>query len=121
MLAIPREAQNHAAAWEWLKFAALSEAADQFSGQQGMPSALMKLPVGAAQAATTPFTSVIESGVRRSVPVPSLPISAHLDDIARTVQIEIIAQQQRPHPMLESAARTAQQVLDDWNAKRRRS
>ena len=120
MLAIPREAQDHAAAWEWLKFAAVSEAADRLASQQGMPSALVNSPARTTHAATTPFTSVIDSGLGRSVPVPSLPISAHLDDIARTVQAEIIAQQRPPQPMLESAARTAQQVLDAWNAKRRR-
>ena len=121
MLAIPREAQNQAPAWEWLKFAAVSQAAEQLMAQQQLPSALVTTRGGAEPADVRSGSSVVVASVQHSVPVPALPISGQLDDIARGAQAEIIAQQQPPQRTLETAARSAQRLLDDWQARRRRT
>jgi ABC-type glycerol-3-phosphate transport system substrate-binding protein len=124
MLSIPREATQQAAAWEWLKFAAASRAAHELAARQGRPSALAngpgEAPIGPASQ-ELPIRPTVARSVERSILVPGLPISAQLDDIARDAQTQIIASQRPPQPVLEAAARDAQQLLDLWHAQRKRN
>ena len=120
MLAIPREARDQAAAWEWLKFATPSPAADQLAAEQGRPSALAASPDDTHAVRASSWWPTVTRSRERSVQVPSLPVSAHLDDIARAAQAEIIERQRPPQAEIEAAARAAQAVLDAWQVRRKR-
>ena len=55
-----------------------------------------------------------------SVPVASSPIQPQLEQIYRQMQDDLLTTRRTPVDALSSAARDAQQLLDDWHAKRRR-
>jgi multiple sugar transport system substrate-binding protein len=120
MLAIPRDTADRSAAWEWLKYATASPAAQQLAETQGRPSPMMGRTGAPVPAGTSANSGAVKAATDRAVPTPAVPVSAQLDDLARAAQNEILAQQRPPQPILETAARAAQKMLDEWHARRRR-
>jgi ABC-type glycerol-3-phosphate transport system substrate-binding protein len=119
-LSIPRTSRDHEAAWEWLKLTSVSESACAFAERQRRPSPLTGCDERAGLATTHPFWPALRASLATSVPVPASPILPQLEQRYRQMQEEMLLERLSPRDALESAARDAQQLLDDWNAKRKR-
>ena len=119
-LAIPKSARDHEAAWEWLKLVTVSESACAFSERQRRPSPLAGCDDRAQAQPSQPFWPVVSASLARSVPVPNSPIQSQLEQLYRQMQDDLLMARLAPADTLENAARDAQQLLDDWHAKRKR-
>jgi ABC-type glycerol-3-phosphate transport system substrate-binding protein len=119
-LAIPKASRDHEAAWEWLKLATVSESACAFSARQRRPSPLVGCDERAGLQSVQPFWPAISASMAKSVPVPSSPIQPQLEQIYRQMQDDLLMGRLAPADALNGAARDAQQLLDDWHARRKR-
>jgi multiple sugar transport system substrate-binding protein len=118
---IPKAARDQEAAWEWLKLTTVSDSACAFTERQRRPSPLAGYDDRSGLRAAHPFWATIGASIAKSVPVPIAPIQPRLEQIYRSMQAAILLERRSSNDALESAARDAQQLLDNWNAKRRRT
>jgi multiple sugar transport system substrate-binding protein len=119
-LAIPRTARDQEAAWEWLKLTTVSDSACAFNERQRRPSPLAGYDDRSGLRAAHPYWATIGASIAKSVPVPVAPIQPRLEQVYRAMQEAILLERRSSNDALESAARDAQQLLDNWNAKRKR-
>jgi multiple sugar transport system substrate-binding protein len=119
-LAIPKSAREWEAAWEWLKLTAVSESACTFAERQRRPSPLAWCDERAGLSSAHPYRAALSTSLARSVRLPLSPIQPQLEQRARQMQDEILRERRTPAAALESAARDAQRLLDDWQAKEKR-
>lgn len=119
-LAIPKSARDQEAAWEWLKLATVSESACAAAERQRRPSPLAGCDARANLETAQPFWPAIEASLAKSVAVPASPMQPQLEQVYRQMQDDVLTARLAPADALEVAARDAQQLLDDWQAKRKR-
>lgn len=122
MLSLLAESRHRDAAWSWLAYLGASEAADRLAQTQGRPSPRAPATAYDARETSGPLgrhERVVASGRAHSVLTPRLPISAELEEIAQAALQEIISNKDAAGARLEAETRTAQQRLDEWQARRR--
>lgn len=117
-LAIPRGAQDHDAAWELLKLATVSASACAFTARQRRPSPLAGCDQEVGLAASQPFWPSIVASLNRGVAMPISPIQPRLERMYLGMQDELLLGGRPSRDVLEGAAREAQHLLDEWNARR---
>ncbi len=120
MLSIPRAARDQAAAWEWVKMMTVGRSACTFAERQERPAPLVDCP-GATHRSGDPTWTAVTSALSKSVAVPTSPIHPRLEQVYRDMQSAILTDWQAPRDVVEAYARTAQQLLDEWQSKRRRA
>ena len=120
-LSIPRPARDREAAWEWLKLTTVSESACAFAERQRRPSPLAGCDARAELGSTHPFWPEISASLAKTVRLQVSPIQPHLEQSYRKMQEDLLSERLTPRDALEAAARDAQQLLDDWHAKRKRA
>jgi multiple sugar transport system substrate-binding protein len=117
-LAMPASAPDQDAAWELVKLATASVSACAFTARQRRPSPLAGCDDELGVANSQPFWPAIGESTRRAVRVPSSPIQPRLAQIGQDMQAEILRADRPPRETLGAAAREAQRLLDEWNARR---
>ncbi|MCC7370048.1 MAG: extracellular solute-binding protein [Chloroflexi bacterium] len=123
MLSLLAAARNREAAWTWLAYLGASDAADRLAQAQGRPSP--RAPTTAYDVRESEsggpfgqFERVVAASRAHSALMPRLPIAAELEEIGQAALQEIVSRSEAAGPRLDAATRSAQQRLDEWQARR---
>ncbi|MGE3272825.1 MAG: extracellular solute-binding protein [Chloroflexota bacterium] len=121
MFSIARTGKDQEAAWEWIKFTTTSQNACTFVEKQNRPSPVIACNENPELAKANPYWSVVTSNLANNISVPTTSIQPQFEQIYMDMNEAILFERQKPKDALEAGAKRAQQLLDDWNAKRKKN
>lgn len=121
MFSIAKAGKDQDAAWEWVKYTTLSDDAVSFFRSQNRPSALVRGNEDPALQKQNPFWSVVIKDLSTNVNVPTSGVHPQLMQIWYDMEDAILFEKMQPKEALDSYAKRGQALLDEWNAKRKKS
>lgn len=119
-LFIPKGAKNLDAAWEWIKWACMSESYYKFILAQMRPSPLKAVNEKPELAKSSPYWPVVVKALETDVSIPVSPAWPKINTEFLNMQDAVMYGKKTPKDALAEAAKMSQQYLDEWNAKRKR-
>ncbi|MFN8523496.1 MAG: extracellular solute-binding protein [Chloroflexota bacterium] len=121
MFSIARTGKDQEAAWEWIKFTTTSQHACTFVEKQNRPSPTIACNENPELAKSNPFWPVVTANLKNNISVPTTSIQPQFEQVYMDMNEAIFFERQKPKEALDAGARRAQQLLDDWNSKRKKS
>lgn len=118
-LFIPKGAKNLDAAWEWTKWACMSESYYQFILAQKRPSPMRAVNEKPELAKSSAYWPVVLKALEADVAVPVSPAYPKIATELLNMQDSVLFGKSTPKDAVAAAAKACQQHLDEWNAKRK--
>jgi multiple sugar transport system substrate-binding protein len=116
--AIPKNAKNAPAAWEWIKYACAEEGSkDFFQAQNGRPTPIKEFNQDQWYYDNNPYWSVVLKDAENATYSPPLPVSPQIKNAINTAVEPVLYGKTSVEAALKEAAATAQKILDDYWAK----
>ena len=119
MFSIAKAGQDHAAAWEWIKFTTTSKYACGFVKAQDRPSPAIMCNEDPELAKKNPFWPVVTKDLAQGISVPTTTVHPQFIQLWYEMEDAILLERMPPKQALDSFAARGQTMLDEWNAKRK--
>lgn len=119
MFSIAKAGQDHAAAWEWIKFTTTSKYACGFVKAQDRPSPAILCNEDPDLPRKNPFWPVVTKDLAQGVSVPTTTVHPQFIQLWYEMEDAILLERMAPKAALDSYAAKGQALLDEWNAKRK--
>lgn len=121
MFSIAKAGKDQEAAWEWIKFTTVSKNTCAFNRAQNRPSPVVQCNEDPELAKSNPFWPVVTKDLSTSISVPTSGVHPQLTQMWYDMEDAILYEKMVPKDALDSYAKRGQALLDEWNAKRKKS